>query len=108
MSEYDISNDAILNLAAQLNREETTQFLADRFRALLMDREWLRGERDSARNYAADLLVERQQLRAALERAIDYVDLWSCYAAPVYKEKHDLAGNLRDLQDALKVKEAAA
>lgn len=98
----DISNEAILNLAAQLEREETTQFIAEKFRALLFDREWLRGERDSARNYAADIRIEHHALREALARAIDYVDLWSCYAAPVYQEKHDLEGNLLDLRAVLK------
>lgn len=101
MSKQDISNTAILNLAAHLDREEPTQFLADRFRALLMDREWLRGERDSARNRAADLMLEHHELREAVERALDYVELWSCYADTVYKEKHDLAGHLRDLRTVL-------
>lgn len=102
MSKIDISKETILGLATHLDREETTQFIADKFRALLLDREWLRGERDSARNYAADLIIEHHALREALERAIDYVDLWSCYAAPVYKEKHDLEGNLLDLRAVLK------
>lgn len=55
MSEHDISNDAILRLAKQLDREEITQFLADKFRALLADREWLRGERDAARSMVEEL-----------------------------------------------------
>ena len=62
MSKQDISNDAILRLAALLDREVTTQFLADKFRALLADREWLRGERDAARS-----MVE--ELKAKLEAA---------------------------------------
>lgn len=119
MSRTDTSNEAILNLTAQLDREETTQFLAETLRALLFDREMLRGERDSARMMAEDIRLdmqgdmssleltiavlqeEREELRAALERAIEYVDLWSCYAAPVYQEKHDLEGNLRDLRGVL-------
>jgi hypothetical protein len=101
MNKIDISNETILNLAAHLEREETTQFLAEKFRALLFDREWLRGGRDGARGKANDLMAEHHELREALARAIEYVDLWSCYADPVYQEKHDLEGNLRDLRAVL-------
>ena len=45
MSRTDTSNEAILNLTAQLDREETTQFLAETLRALLFDREACRGQR---------------------------------------------------------------
>ena len=102
MSRIDISDEAILRLIRQLDHEKTTEFLADTLRLLLINRETLRDQRDAARTDAKDLMTECCELRAALERAIDYVDLWSCYAAPVYKEKHDLEGNLLDLQTALK------
>ena len=72
MSEQDISNEAILNLAAQLDREETTQFLADRFRALLMDRECLRGERDSARMMVDDMGLDLRKEVAILEIKLDW------------------------------------
>ena len=72
MSEQDISNEAILNLAAQLDREGTTQFLADRFRALLMDRECLRGERDSARMMVNDMGLDLRKEVAILEIKLDW------------------------------------
>ena len=58
MSEYDISNDAIINLAKQLDREETTKFLAGTLFRLLLDREWLRGERDAAHETLRDALAD--------------------------------------------------
>ena len=58
MSEYDISNDAIINLAKQLDREETTKFLAGTLFRLLLDREWLRGERDAAHETLRDALKD--------------------------------------------------
>ena len=74
MSKQDISNEAILNLAAQLDREVVTQFLADKFRALLADRERLRGERDAA----------RETLREALDDVPGWVE-----AAAALLRKHD-------------------
>ena len=74
MSEQNISNEAILNLAKQLDREATTQFLADKFRALLADRERLRGERDAARE--------------TLREALDDVPGWVETAAALLR-KHD-------------------
>lgn len=74
MSEQNISNEAILNLAAQLDREVMTQFLADKFRALLADRERLRGERDAARE--------------TLREALDDVPGWVETAAALLR-KHD-------------------
>lgn len=74
MSKQDISNEAILNLAAQLDREVVTQFLADKFRALLADRERLRGERDAARE--------------TLREALDDVPGWVETAAALLR-KHD-------------------
>jgi hypothetical protein len=65
----DISNDAILHLSRLLDREVTTQFLADKFRALLADREALRLERDkymAAYDAAVDeQLHDQMQLRDA-------------------------------------------
>lgn len=89
MSANDISNETILNLTAQLDREEATQFLAETLRALLFDREMLRGERDSARAMAEDIRLdmqgdvfileftiavlqeEREELRAALRECVE-------------------------------------
>lgn len=104
MSEHDISNDAILRLAKQLDREVTTQFLADKFRALLADREYLRGERDSARMTAEDVsldlrkevaileiklgwaLDEREALRETLRDALDDVPGWVTSAVALLKK----------------------
>jgi hypothetical protein len=73
MSRTDTSNEAILNLAAQLGREEATQFLAETLRALLFDREMLRGERDSARAMAEDIRLDMQKDMSSLELTIAWL-----------------------------------
>jgi hypothetical protein len=72
MIKIDISSDAILHLIGQLDREETTQFLADTLRALLMDRECLRGERDAARMMVDDMGLDLRQEVAILEIKLDW------------------------------------
>ena len=55
-----------------------------------------------------ELIAEREaeveQLRAALTRAIEEVELWAGCVSTYLKDKHDYAGALSELRAALEVK----
>jgi len=48
---------------------------------------------------------EIEKLREALRLAVDAVEHWASYASPYFQEKHDLAGDLQELREALGEKE---
>ena len=49
----------------------------------------------------AALLAERDALRELLAEAITEIDDWAAYAAPIFREKHDLEGTLARFRAAL-------
>ncbi len=55
----------------------------------------------------AALIRERDNLRGLLAEAITEIDDWAAYAAPVFREKHDLEGTLARFRAALADGEAS-
>lgn len=48
------------------------------------------------------LLRQNEILRTLLEEAIQDITDWGCYVSEYFQQKHDLAGNIERLEQALK------
>lgn len=55
----------------------------------------------------AALLADNDRLRGLLAEAITEIDDWAAYAAPMFREKHDLEGTLSRFRAALADGEAS-
>lgn len=56
----------------------------------------------SAPQIIDQLLRQNEILRTLLEEAIQDITDWGCYVSEYFQQKHDLAGNIERLEQALK------